>query len=390
MEANAQKQQVVSELTVDGSNGKTLDPRDLYRNDPWMLLFRERLSLNNWRSLAILVIVSICCFYGLYQLPGTGHGLDNQPLFALFETMTATLFYISYHWLPDAIAKLFNTLSDKDVLSECVDAQQDVAIAYAKFRDDFLFWINGPVWSAGTLIFILLYLIIRSVEKGPPFLMQIPLWLQLVTAALDGIIAYYAFMSVIRLFISLIFANRLFRSFKIRVKPLHPDRVGGFGVMRYIVWISVLIILATTLTFFETIQLSTNPNRLSSTLDTIVLIAAYVILTPTLILGWLILPHLLMLNARNTALKPLVDEFQAITQYPQAVTQAETASILAENDRLSAIKQRYSLIWDTFPTWPLEITQVRRLVAALSLPALISLIPSIVDLVNFITQRLPK
>lgn len=389
METNAQAQHVVPELTDDSGRNAALLPEKVYRNDPWMALFRDRLSLNNWFSLGIIVLLSICCFYGLYLLPGTGHGLANQPLFALLETTTATFYYIAYLWLPDTIALLFNTLWANEIVDQSMDGQ-DAKTAYAKLIEDLLSWLNRPWWSIGILIFVIVYLVNRYLVHGPPFLIYVPLWLQLVTAVLDGIIAYNAFISVTRLLISLVFANRVFHSFTIHVKPLHPDGAGGLGVMRHVVWISALIILGTTLTFFETIQLLTNPNAISSTLDTIVLIAAYVILTPTLILGWLTMPHLLMLKARNAALKPLVDEFQAITEHPQAIANAETASILADNDRLTAIKTRYSLIWDTFPTWPLELNQARRLVATLSIPALISFLPYMIDLINFIAQRLPK
>jgi len=383
MEENAQLQRVDPELPIDSGNNIKLLPSNIYRNDPWMILLREKLSLNNWISLIIIVLLSIICFYGLYILPGTGQRLANQPLFALLETTTATLFFIAYLWMPDTIAQLFNTLWDEDVLDQSKD-NQNVATSYTKFIKDLTFWMNRPFWPIGTLIFIIIYLVNRYLVNGPPFLIYVPLWLQLVTAVLDVIIAYNAILCIIRLLITLVFANRLFRSFTIHVKPLHPDGAGGLGVMRNIVWFSVIIIVATTWTFFNTIQLMTNRNTFSSTLDIIALIATYVILTPTFILGWLLMPHSLMLKERDKALKPLVDEFQAITEHPQTIEKAETASILADNDRLSAIKHRYSLINDSYPIWPLEVSQIRRLIATLSIPALLSLIPSIID---FITKR---
>jgi hypothetical protein len=394
MEADFQAQEVLPELTTvssntGSSNKLTLLAREVYRNDPCMVFFRDRLSLNNSFGLGILVLVSICCFYGLYTLPGTGHEIANQPLFALLEVVTATLFYVAYFWLSDSIAILFNTLWTDEILNQSVK-NQDTSTAYAKFIKDLLLWLNSPWWPVGSLIFIIAYLITRYLVNGPPFLTYVPLWLQLVTALLDGIIAYFALITVSRLLISLVFANRLFRSFTIHVKPLHPDGVGGLGAMRSIVWVSALIILAMTLTFFETILISTNRNPFSSTLDIVTLIVAYAILAPSLILGWLIMPHLLMLKERDAVLKPLVDEFQAILESPQPITDTATAGILADNDRLSAIKRRYSLIVDTFPTWPLEVTQIRRLVATLSLPALISLIPSIMGFINLIFKQLLK
>ncbi len=389
MEADFQAQQVLPEVTTDSSNKLLLLPGEVYGNDPCMVFFRDRLALNNALGLAILILVSICCFYGLYALPGTGHEIANEPLFALLEIVTASLFYIAYLWLSDSIAILFNTLWTDEILNQSVNSQ-DTSTAYAKFIRDVLLWLNSPLWPIGSLIFILAYLITRYLVHGPPFLTYVPLWLQFVTAVLDGMIAYFALITVSRLLISLVFANCLFRSFTIHVKPLHPDGVGGLGAMRSIVWVSALIILATTLTFFETILISNNRNPFSSTLDIVTLIIAYIILAPSLILGWLIMPHLLMLKERDAVLKPLVDEFQTILEAPQPITEAATAGILADNDRLSAIKRRYGLIVDTFPTWPLEVTQMRRLVATLSLPALIPLIPTIMGIVSAISKQLLK
>lgn len=389
MEADFQTQQVLLAVTNDSSNKLLLLPGEVYCNDPCMVFFRDRLSLNNAFGLAILILVSIGCFYGLYALPGTGHEIANEPLFALLEVATATLFYIAYLWLSDSIAVLFNSLWTDEILHQSVNSQ-DTSEAYAKFIKDLLLWLKSPWWPIGSLIFIIAYLITRYLVHGPPFLVYVPLWLQVVTAVLDGLIAYFALITVSRLLISLVFANRLFRSFTIHVKPLHPDGVGGLGAMRSIVWVSALIILATTLTFFETILISTNRNPFSSTLDIVTLIVAYIILAPSLILGWLIMPHLLMLKERDAVLQPLVDEFQSILESPQPITNTATADILSDNDRLSAIKRRYSLIVDTFPTWPLEVTQMRRLVAALSLPALIPLIPSIAGIISAIFKQLPK
>lgn len=389
MEADLQAQKAFPVLPADSGNKLLLSSEEVYRNDPGMFFFRDRLSMHNSLCLSILVFLSICCFYGCYILPGTGHGLVNQPLFALLETVTATLFYIAYLWLPDIIALLFNTLWRDEILNQSLEGQ-DTPAAYAKFLKEFLSWLNSPLLPIVALMFVFVYLLARYLVNGPPFLTSIPLWLQLVTAVFDGFIAYYAVITVIRLLISLVFMNRLFHSFTIHVKPLHPDGAGGLGAMRGIVWITALIILAITLTFLETILISTNRNPFSSTLDIVVLIAAYVILAPSLMLGWLIMPHLLMLKERDAVLKPLVDEYQTVLESPQPITETGTASILADNDRLSAIKRRYSLIVDTFPTWPLEVTQFRRLIAALSLPALISLIPSIMNFLNVIFKQLPK
>ena len=58
----------------------------------------------------------------------------------------------------------------------------------------------------------------------------------------------------------------------------------------------------------------------------------------------------------------------------------DTASIVAGTERLLALQDRYKLLRDTFPVWPLEIMQMRRLGIVLILPALLSLLPTLLDL----------
>jgi hypothetical protein len=391
MDTDVHNQQAVtvSPLTSGNGNGAILHAQDIYRNDPLMILLREKVILNNLQLLICMVILSFIYFCGLYILPDTGHGLVNQPLFALLETITATFFFVAYLWIPDSVILLFNTLRANGVLDQAVNGE-GTSEAYAKLLKDLSFWMSRVWWPIAALVFVAIYLGTRYVTKGPPFLDYVPSWLQIVTALLDVVIAYIALMGIVRILITLAFTNKLFLSFTLRVRPLHPDGAGGLGTMWGIVWLSALVMLGTTLLFFITIQLTINSSTLASTLDSIMLIALYVILTPLLILGWFILPHSLMLGARDKVLRLLADDFRRAIEGMQSLDGKGAKEILEENERFAAIKSRYDLLRDNFPTWPMEIGQVRRLVATLTLPALISLVPYIVSVVNFITQIASK
>ncbi|MBO0794862.1 MAG: hypothetical protein J2P36_28460, partial [Ktedonobacteraceae bacterium] len=310
----------------------------------------------------------------------------NQTAFALLETFTASLFYVAYIWLPNAISFLFNSLAENKVLDHTIHSQYESS--YDQFCKSFLWWVNHKAWWMVSTVFYLLYLLNRYIVGGPPFIEHVPVWLQLVTAVLDGFIAYCVSMSIIRFLISMYFVNLLFRTFTIHVNPLHPDRSGGLGVMHRVLWVTVAIILGNTLVFYNTIQISLANNINSSALDAILLVGAYLILTPSLLMGWLALPRYLMLKARQRVLLPLMKEFQQIAMTPLSRTPEETAQILADTDRLSAIKRRYDLLDATFPTWPVEITQIRGIIAALSIPALLPLIPYVTDALQFLSKLL--
>ena len=379
-------------LPQDGEKAKAtstdITMQQIHRNDLLSLFLKEKLRMNNLLVFILLTLITLGCFYALYALPGVSAKLVNQALFALLETFTACLFFTAYIWLPDAVCFLFNSLKQNEVLDTSNPKQY--LTSYESFCNSFLFWTNRRIWPIGTLIFILLYLLNRYLAGGPPFISHVPAWLQIVTAILDGLIAYCALMSVIRFIISIIFVNYLFRSFPIHVNPLHPDGCGGLGVMHGVLWITVTIILGTTLTFYETVMISAANNIPSSSLDAAALVIAYLILAPSLLMGWLALPHHLMLKDRQATLLPLANEFQQIATKSASVTEEEIPKILADTDHLSAIKQRYELLNKTFPTWPVEIKQMRNIIAALGISALLQLLPYVATVVRYIGSFLPK
>src|SRR5260370_42242216 len=115
----------------------------------------------------------------------------------------------------------------------------------------------------------------------------------------------------------------------------------------------------------------------------------YFVLTAGLFIGWLTLPHQVMQEACNETLQPLADEFQHAIAETMASSKQDANAIKAGTDRLSELKRRYELLQDTYPTWPLAIVQMRRLVATVSIPALIPLaLPFMKDFIVFISNTL--
>ncbi len=58
----------------------------------------------------------------------------------------------------------------------------------------------------------------------------------------------------------------------------------------------------------------------------------------------------------------------------------DTIAINEGTERLAAVQKRYEQIRNSFPTWPIEMVQLRRLAIGLILPFLLSLLPPLVDL----------
>ena len=173
----------------------------------------------------------------------------------------------------------------------------------------------------------------------------------------------------------LVLINRLFLLFTIQVKPLHSDGSGGLGSLGHIGWINVGMIFAISL-----IVLVVTQRVAASPAEIIIVTASYLVSILALVFGWLALPHHMMIQAREELLQPLADEYERAVKETLPSITGDPATIEAGTQRLSALQDRYKLLRDNFPVWPLEIVQMRRLGVALILPALLALLPSFLNL----------
>jgi hypothetical protein len=377
----------IQDENVNSSLGRDrIKPEEFYRHDPVLVLLKDKLRLNtSWiilGSIALLVGYN----FGLRMVVpyGPPAPLSVKTFFRLLDICAYVLFYTVYLSLPQAIADLFNTLRTNGIIGEPLQDQPG-STTYAGFLSELVSWADSTWWLAGVLPFVALYFLYRFLVRTPQIahagFLAPPFWLQVVNALLDVTVAYTAFLSVVRLVVALVFTRRLFRSFMIQVKPLHPDGRGGLGIMRHILWMNAGMMLAAAMAFFEADWL------LSSPVDEVVLTAAYVVLVPALLLGWLVLPHQAMVKARDAELQPLVDEFQQALKETTPSAKDDAKIIDAGIERLSALKRRYEFLCSIFPTWPLELREMHQLIVALSLPALIPLVfPYLKDLFTFISR----
>jgi hypothetical protein len=86
-----------------------------------------------------------------------------------------------------------------------------------------------------------------------------------------------------------------------------------------------------------------------------------------------------MVHARNELLQPLIDEYERAISETMSSAKGGTIAINEGTARLTALQKRYKQVRNSYPTWPVEIVQLRRLAIVLILPFLLSLLPSLVD-----------
>lgn len=382
---------LVDPQTQTGSSADytALSSQMLYQHDPLFVLLKDKLHLNNlWIVTGAIVLPGgVFLIWWLTWADKVRLWTPDNTLVILLQTFIIfPLLIFIYLLIPSSISDLFNTLKANGVIGEHRDYQPGTE-TYGLFVQKLIVWMNTRWWTATAFVISFSYAFFRLLVLEPKSPSPVPYGLR-VSAIIMYLPAIYAtFMSVVRLLLALIFTNWLFNLFTIQVKPLHPDGSGGLGSLGRILWLSVVIMLWDAL-LFSAAFISSNL-RWFSLPEMALLGAIYLALTPSLLIGWLVLPHRMMLKAREKALQPLADEFRQALMQSMSSTEHNTHKIIAVTNHLVALKQRYDLVRDTFPTWPLEINKVSRVVITAILPALLPLIlPLTASLISFVGHAL--
>jgi len=360
-----------------------LSARQLYKHDPLLVLLRGKLRLSNSWIIVGAALLAGGDLFGLAALAGERFGLQDvlmgDELIALLQTLVVVpIGFALYLWLPNSIAELFNTLKANDAIGER-RPERPGPESYEDFIEKLVAWADSRWWVVGALIFVALYWLYRLFITYPAeFPTLSPAWRQLWLRVATLLLAhspgmYAAFFVIARLLVVLVFTNRLFCLFYIRVKPLHPDGCAGLGVLGRLLTVSVLI--ATALGAVWVGAFFSVGTQSLSRLENVILGACYVVFTPLLLIGWLASPHRAMKEARDATLQPLADEFQRAIAQAVPSAQDDAAAIKAGTDRLAELKRRYEFLRDSFPVWPMRIQPLRNLVATAVLPLISSLIP---------------
>lgn len=361
----------------------TLSAQQLYKHDPLLVLLRDRLRLSNGWIIVGAALLAGGDLFGLAALAGERFSLRDvlmgDTLPALLQTLVVVpIGFALYLWLPNAMADLFNTLKANGAIGECRPNRSGPE-SYEDFVEKLVTWADSRWWVVGALVSVALYWFYQLFITYPAEFSTLSpawrqLWLRVATLLLAHSPGLYAtFFVIVRLLVVLVFTNRLFRLFYIRVNPLHPDGCAGLGVLGRLLTVSVLIATAVGAAWVG-IVFSARINPLLR-LETVTLGALYVVFTPLLLIGWLASPHRAMKEARDATLQPLADEFQRAIAQAEPSAQDDAAAIKAGTDRLAELKRRYEFLRDSFPVWPMRTQPLRSLVGTAVLPLISSLIP---------------
>ncbi len=366
--------------TVD--DAKVVYPKKLYRNDPlYCLLKNQGVVINDYAIMAVVGAFTALVFFGLgallhAQYYGQWQYIASASVQAVVVFPVVMLIYLQ---MPKSMSNLFNVIQSNGVIEDPLDNDPNAwPRSYEEFVSRYTEYASRRWWTLAALLFVVVYLLYRiavillNSELQTPNLVAF----QIINALNNSIIVYCATLAVAWLIAGLLFSNKLFKRFRFHLTPLHPDGCAGLGQMENALGISALLLatigIAALVMNGVFLTGKFTPFSLG---EAIVIGLIYLALIPTLLLGWTLIPHGVMVAGSNEVLQPLADKFKTTISTGTPRDNEVSADIKEDTDRLAELKRRYDLLQDTFPLWPTQ--HFVRHIATLGIPAIITFIGGI-------------
>jgi hypothetical protein len=353
-----------------------IEPLRVY--DPLLVLLKSKLRLDDWWIIigwGILILGLLLTIAAILPIERwNGRDFFSPLQFLLF--VAAYLMMIgTYLSLPSTIADLFNHLWENGVIG---DGQADTPgpLSYQAFVEQQVPWIHSRWWAVLALLAATLNPLFL-VFAHPEIVKNLPLWLDVIAVCIVVAGNYGIVLVFVWLLIIAIITHRLFRTFTVRVKPLHPDGSGGLGLFNRLLWTATpLVVIAGCAAPAFWGSASSQSDRLLILGD----VVFYLLAAALPLRAWLALPHQAMVQARHKLLQPLTNEYEQTLGEMLSGTSGDVAAIKEGTERLAALRTSFEEVRDSIPTWPIEIMQLRGLVTLLILPVLLTLLPLLLSL----------
>jgi hypothetical protein len=364
----------------DAVEDQPLTARQFYQHDPLLVLLKDRWHVHTfWICAGTILLpgcVFLCWWLGWARTAAAWH--VGNTLSVLLQTLILfPIIFLIYTLVPGSIASLFRTLKTNGVIGE-PRKNLPGAKTYEAFVEQMVRWTDNSGWTLAILVLVICYALYRLLLLEPASSSPVPYWMRVCAIVSYLPLMYVTGISVLRIVLALIFTNWLFYRFTLSVKPLHSDGSGGLGAMGHLLWLSVGIMLWEVLLLVASV-LARNLIWLSLS-EMILLGAIYIALTPALLIGWLLFPHAMMVKARDEMLSPLTNAYQQALLQSLPSPDHDTRTLVSDTRRLTTLKQRYDLLHDTFPVWPLETGTLSRIAVTVILPLLLPILTSLITL----------
>jgi hypothetical protein len=235
------------------------------------------------------------------------------------------------------------------------------------------------------LVFILVqHLLVYPIENaktGTPFFWYYAkyyYWLLYTPILFWG---YYMIGSVlVKMLFILSWLSRFLKNVVVDVHPLHPDGAGGLGSIGElsIKLSSVFVALGFLASILVVARLSIGSGWFY--LDTALEYILYLMFAPISLVAPMWSVHKKMLEERDAILLTISREFEEHLSKRNSKSSGEALG--KENARLNELNEKYKLVMETYPTWPLRVNLFRNFSVTAVIPFVTGTISLGLDLLN--------
>lgn len=368
---------------MTGESSEWPDSTPFAGGDPLTWLVRGKLRVNILFAaigvvlLLALPVVAIAFANDLWAGSPEMNGILSDPSFWFLNLIAypATVFF--FLWMPDGVWGVLVGLHDNGAIGERTAGLQGFVEA---FRKAYTWWLWAAISFAAVLAVTVFFLV--------PYLRGINLWWTSGEAIFWYSNLVYAFyytligLIVLRILMAIVWFNRLFRRFDVRVKVLHPDKAGGLSPLGvFSVKIGYLTgVYGMTLVV---ISLSTNyltTGRVYPNLDLpfVVAVLLYLVLAPVAFFAPIGSAHAAMARARHDFALKLSEHFDAEFAALEASLDLEGKVIRKNLDRIQRLQELHALT-SGFPVWPFNVESMVRFITSILSPVLVIVITVLIE-----------
>jgi hypothetical protein len=373
----------------------------LWKNDPVLYFFREKLGFSDLGITLFLTGVAATAVFGLGWIADrsyTGGGSRFiQPQFYSWASVMVFLagpLWISFYvWQPGAIANVLQSFEQTDVIQEVSEKGSKNANSYSDFLIQFQMAIGSKRWAITAVILAVCFGVLEYLVVFPSFLgtvgrsafwYDVKWFLIVILLILVGGV-YVSCMIVLKQVRTILYFNRLFQRFNVRIHPMHPDEAGGLGALGNFTLKTSLITVGIGVgaAAFSAIGWATGASPFTRP-DLLIFWALYILITPTNLMVSMLSAHRAMQEARNERLNEISQEFERTLSDASVTKIKDAEAIKKANEKLKELQTRYNLVAESFPTWPVPARLFRSFSITASLPMVSGLISMAID---FATQK---
>jgi hypothetical protein len=310
----------------------------------------------------------------LFTPPGAPFpGLLQDPTAIFFDLVIVPVIPALYLWSAPGAQRVWKELNRSELISDKAVIRSEHRRSLRRYASPWFFWLTVIVSLALTVAQIAAHMDWVPWQTISGWLFNVPA-MSLGRAPFWFVLFYSVLFGAWNMLVTFTALNRVFRQVDVKYQPLHPDGSSGLAWVGAFIVTSAIAIAPLGLGISVSVITEVRAGTLMAAPPVVVMLAAYLVLAPILLVWPAWAAHRALVRARYDRLLALAGDHEQVAARLHRSKTDETDSAI--DDRLATIQHLYDTVAKG-PTWPFDIQVLRRfgtLYLGSVLPAVISLV----------------